>query len=58
MPHQTNAWTERQLEKMSQEDYMVDFLDTFKISPVVSDSDQTIDDMQEKLNRVEKQLER
>ncbi|MGB0205514.1 MAG: hypothetical protein ACPF9K_10760 [Neptuniibacter sp.] len=58
MPHQTNAWTERQLEKMSQEDFMVDFLDTFKISPVVSDSDQTIDDMQEKLNRVEKQLER
>jgi hypothetical protein len=58
MPHQTNAWTERQLEKMNQEDFMVDFLDTFKISPVVSDSDQTIDDMQEKLNRVEKQLER
>lgn len=58
MPHQTNAWTERQLEKMNKEDFMVDFLDTFKISPVVSDSDQTIDDMQEKLNRVEKQLER
>ncbi len=58
MPHQTNAWTERQLEKMNQEDFMVDFLDTFKISPVVSDSDQTIDDMQEKLHRVEKQLER
>lgn len=58
MPYQTNAWTERQLEKMNQEDFMVDFLDTFKISPVVSDSDQTIDDMQEKLHRVEKQLER
>lgn len=58
MPHQTKAWTEGQLKKMNQEDFMVDFLDTFKISPVVSDSDQTIDDMQEKLNRVEKQLER
>ena len=58
MPHQTNAWTERQLEKMNQETFMVDFLDTFKISPCVSDSDQTIDDMQEKLHRVEKQLER
>ena len=58
MPYQTKAWTEGQLKKMNQEDFMVDFLDTFKISPVVSDSDQTIDDMQEKLNRVEKQLER
>ncbi|MGH1462987.1 MAG: hypothetical protein ACRBB6_13235 [Neptuniibacter sp.] len=57
MPYQTNAWTARQLEKMNKEEFMVDFLDTFKISPVLSDSDQTIDDMTETLHRVEQQLE-
>ncbi|MGH1431744.1 MAG: hypothetical protein ACRBB4_11565 [Neptuniibacter sp.] len=58
MPHQTSAWSKQQLEKMNQEDFMVDFLDTFKISPVLSDSDEAIDDMQKKLQRVEQQLER
>ncbi|MGI1669290.1 MAG: hypothetical protein K6L74_03070 [Neptuniibacter sp.] len=58
MPHQTRAWSKQQLEKMNQEDFMVDFLDTFKISPVLSDSDEAIDDMQKKLQRVEQQLER
>lgn len=57
MSYKTKAWTAKQLEKMSQEDFMVDFLDTFNISPVVSDSDQTVDDINEKLLRVEEKLD-
>ncbi|MCP4597633.1 hypothetical protein [Neptuniibacter sp.] len=56
MPYQTNAWTAAQLEKMNNETFMVDFLDTFKISPVVSKSESTIDDMNEILARVEAKL--
>jgi len=57
MPYQTNAWTAAQLEKMNNETFMVDFLDTFKISPVVSKSESTIDDMNEILARVEAKLD-
>lgn len=57
MPYQTNRWTSQQLDKMNKEDFMVDFLDTFKISPVTSDSDETIESMKDKLNRVEEKLD-
>ena len=57
MPYQTNSWTPQQLDKMNKEDFMVVFLDTFKISPVTSDSDEAIESMKDKLTRVEEKLD-
>lgn len=56
MPYRTEAWTPEQLDKMKSEPFMVDFLDTFKISPLTQESDETINSMNEALDRVEDQI--
>lgn len=53
MPYRTVAWTTAQLHRMNSETFMVDFLDTFKISPLTRDTDETISHLTEALERIE-----
>ena len=56
MPYKTDAWTSEQLDQMKNQRFMVDFLDTFKISPATDESDATVASINTILKRVEAQL--
>ncbi|WP_286236958.1 hypothetical protein [Neptuniibacter halophilus] len=56
MPYLTLAWTPEQLDKMNREPFMVDFLDTFKLSPLTLATDQAIASMNKTLDRVEAEI--
>lgn len=53
MPYQTETWSKDHLTKMNQEPFMVDFLDTFKISPIAQEMQLAINNMNDTLKRVE-----
>lgn len=58
MPYMTNAWTSDQLDKMNRTAFMVEFLDTFKISPEIDNNGPVVDSLKQTLTRVEKQLKK
>lgn len=58
MSYPINAWTAEQLERMNQQGFMIDFLDTFKISPEISQHDLLVTSIKTALSRVESQLEK
>lgn len=58
MSYKTKAWTQKQLQQMNTATFMVDFLDTFKISPLILQSDNTTEHTRTILVRVEQQLTR
>jgi len=58
MSYRIRAWTSEQLKKMNSATFMVDFLDTFKISPLILQSDDATAHTRAILTRVEQQLNR
>jgi hypothetical protein len=58
MSYKTKFWTQKQLEQMNTTTFMIDFLDTFKISPLILQSDNTTEHTRTILVRVEQQLTR
>lgn len=58
MSYKTKVWTQKQLEQMNTTTFMIDFLDTFKISPLILQSDNTTEHTRTILVRVEQQLTR
>ncbi|EAR59798.1 hypothetical protein [Neptuniibacter caesariensis] len=56
MPYQTNAWSKKHLTKMNDEPFMIEFLDTFKISPVGEEMQLAIDNINDTLRRVESEI--
>lgn len=56
MSYRINAWTKEQLERMNQQGFMIDFLDTFKISPEISQYDLLVTSIKTSLSRVESEL--
>lgn len=57
MPHLTHTWTNQQLQRMKGEKFMVEFLDTFKLSPLTHTSDQEVEQLNLVLTRVEEQIQ-
>ncbi len=58
MAYKTNAWTSEHLQKMNAGPFMVDFLDTFKISPLCSETQTAIDALTQAVKRIETAIQR
>jgi len=56
MPIQIKSWTAKEVQKMNEESFLVDLLDTIKISPELADTDHDVEVMKAKLDAIEARI--
>jgi len=51
-----NTWTKEQVTKMNEEGFLIDLLDTLKISPEIREDDDAVELMKSKLEAIEARI--